>query len=71
VTGLFAEAIAELARDALSHAPGVDEHERRMVLGDELGQACVNFRPYLVRQSHRLELRSWNLQAQIAAALMA
>ncbi len=55
---------------AFGHAPGVDEHQRRVVLRDELGQARVDFRPHLVRH-HRLERRSWNLQAQIALALMA
>ena len=30
--GVFAETIAELARDAFGHAPRVDEHERRAVL---------------------------------------
>ena len=36
--GLFAEAIAEIARDALGHAPRVDEHQRRAMRRDELGQ---------------------------------
>ena len=30
--GCLAETIAELARDALGHAPGVDEHQRRAML---------------------------------------
>ena len=68
--GFFAETIAELARDAFRHAPGVDEDERRAVLGDELGQPRIKFRPYLVGHD-RLERRSWNLQAQIALTLMA
>ena len=67
--GLFAETVGELARDALGHAPGVDEHERGAVLRDELGQAGVDFRPHFLRH-HRLERRSRNLQAQIAPALM-
>ena len=67
--GGFAETVGELARDPFGHAPGVDEHQRRAVLRDELGQASVDFRPHLVRH-HRLERRSWNFQAQIAPALM-
>ena len=67
--GLFAETIAELARDAFGHAPGVDEDERRAVFRDELSQPRIKFRPHLVRH-HRLERRSWNLQAQIALTLM-
>ena len=67
--GLFAETVGELARDAFGHAPGVDEHQRRAVLLDELGQARVNFLPHLVRH-HRLERRSRNFQAQIAPTLM-
>ena len=59
--GLFAKAVGELARDAFGHAPGVDEHQRRAVVLDELGQARVNVLPHLVRH-HRLERRSWNFQ---------
>ena len=67
--GLIAEPVGELARDALGHAPGVDEHQRRAVLFDELGQARVGFGPHLVRH-HRLERRSRDLEAQITLALM-
>ena len=63
--GLFAEPLGELARDALGHAPRVDEHERRAVLRDQLGQARVDFRPDLVRH-HRLERRPRNFDGQIA-----
>ena len=45
--GLFAETVGELARDAFGHAPRVDEHQRRAVVLDELGQARVNFLPHL------------------------
>ena len=68
--GGFAEAVGELARDAFGHPPRVDEHERRAVLGDEFGQARVDFRPHFVRH-HRFERRTGNLEAQIALALMA
>ena len=68
--GLFAEPVGQLARDAFGHAPRVDEHQRRAVLRDELGQAGVDFPPHVLRH-HRLERRSRNLQAQIALALMA
>ena len=67
--GLFAETIAELARDALGHAPCVDEHQRRAMLRDKLDQARVNFPPHLVRH-HRLERRTRNFEAQVAPALM-
>jgi hypothetical protein len=43
--GVFAEAVAEFARDAFSHAPCVDEHERRAVLRDEFGEARVELPP--------------------------
>ena len=68
--GVFAQTIAELARDAFGHASCVDEDERGAVFGDELGQARVEFRPHLVRH-HRLERRPWDLQAQITLTLMA
>ena len=67
--GLFAETVGELARDAFGHAPGVDEHQRRAVVLDELGQARVNVLPHLVRH-HRLERRSRNFQTQIAPTLV-
>ncbi len=68
--GVLAETIAELARDAFGHPPGVDEHERRVVLRNERDQARVDFLPH-VRRHDRLERRRRNLEAQIASTLMA
>ena len=42
---LFAEALAQLARDPLGHAPRVDEDERRPVRLDERGQPRRSTRP--------------------------
>ncbi len=67
--GLIAEPVGELARDALCHAPCVDEHERGAVLRNEFGQARVNFRPGFLRH-HRFKRRTRNLEAQIAPAVM-
>ena len=67
--GLIAEPVGELARDALGHAPCVDEHERRTVLRNEFGEARVNLRPGFLRH-HRFKRRTRNLEAQIALAVM-
>ena len=61
--GVFAETIAELARDALGHAPRVDEDQRRAMRRDEFSQARVDLRPHLVRH-HRFERRTGNFEAQ-------
>ncbi len=66
----LAEAVGELAGDAFGHAPGVDEHQGRAVLLDQVGQAGVDLRPDLARH-HRFERRSRHFDAQIARALMA
>ena len=69
VFGWFGFRIARTARDPFGHASRVDKHERRVVLGNELSEARVDLPPHFLRH-HRLERRSRNLEAQIAAALM-
>ena len=65
----IAEPLRQFARDALGHAAGVDEHQRRAVLLDETREAIVDLRPYLIRH-HRFERRIGQFQAEVARALM-
>jgi hypothetical protein len=45
---VLAHQFGQLTRDPLRHLPCVDEHERRAVLGHELGDAPVDLGPLLV-----------------------
>ncbi len=51
------------ARDALGHAPRVDEDQRRAVRLDQLGEPIVDLLPDLVRH-HRFERRARELRAR-------
>jgi hypothetical protein len=62
---LLAEPLAEVARGALGHAPGVDEDQRRPVQVDELGDAAVDLLPLVVRH-HRRERRRRQLEGEVA-----
>ena len=62
--GLFAEPLAQVPRQPLGHAARVDEHERRAVRLDELGEAVVVLVPHFVRH-HGVERRPRHLERQI------
>ena len=55
--GVFTETIAEMSRDALRHAAGVHEDERRLMGGDERRQPVVILLPDLLRHD-RIEWRA-------------
>jgi hypothetical protein len=42
---LFTYSLGQMTGNALGVTPGVDKHERRPVLADELGEAIVDFGP--------------------------
>ncbi len=65
-----ADAVGELAGDALGHAPRVDEDQGRAVLGDEGGEAIIDLGPDL-RRHHRFERRGRHLEPEIARPAMA
>ena len=67
---ILADAIAQVTREALGHPPRVDEHQRRAMRRDQLGQAVVVLLPHLVRH-HRFERRPRDFQAEIDLAAMA
>ena len=46
---VLAEALGRVVRDALGHAPCVDEDERRRTLADERREPVVDLGPLLVR----------------------
>ena len=66
----FAQALRQLAGDALGHPARVDEHERRAPALDEPRHPIVDFGPDLARH-HRFERRAGQNQIEIASALMA
>ena len=66
----IAEPLGEMTREALRHVPRVDEHERRLVLVDQLREPVVVLLPDLVRH-HRFERRSRQLDREIHRAAMA
>src|SRR3954452_22481782 len=68
--GVFAEAVAEVARDAFGHAARVDENQRRFVLDDELREAVVVVLPHLVRHD-RLDFTARYFEREIDGAAMA
>ena len=65
-----AEPFGQMHRQALAQPPGVHEHERRAVLGNQLGDAGVDLLPHFCRH-HRLERRRWNLEREIEGPDMA
>ena len=65
-----AQALAQLVRGALGHAPRVDEDQRRAVRVDELAQAGVDLLPHLVGH-HRRQGRAGQLQRRVHAAAVA
>src|SRR5262249_35027135 len=68
--GVFAEPLAQAARDALRHPPGVDEDQRRPMLRDEGSEPIEILLPHLVRH-HSFERRPRNLEAELHRAPMA
>ena len=62
-----ADPLAQVARDALDHAPGVGEYQRGVVLADQRGDLVVEGLPDFVGH-HRLERRVRQHQRQIAHA---
>jgi hypothetical protein len=64
---LFAQALAELRRDALGHLARVDEDERRAVSLDQLAHARVDLLPLLVG-ADRAERRGGHLDGQVQLA---
>jgi hypothetical protein len=62
---LVAQALAEVARRALGHAPRVDEHQRGAVLAHQLRDALVDLLPLVVRH-HRRQRRRRQFQRQVA-----
>ena len=67
---LRAEALAQVARHALGHAPRVDEDERGPVQHHQFGHAVVDALPHLVRH-HRLQRHRRQFQRQVARAHVA
>ena len=65
----LAETLRELVGDPFGHPAGVDEHQRRPVIFDQLGEAGVDLGPNLVRH-HRFERGTRHLHGQVAPALM-
>ena len=63
----FAQALGEMARHALDHAARVREHERGVVLFDELRELVVNRGPYFAGH-HRLERRRGHHEVDVALA---
>ena len=60
---VFAQPLGQMVRDALGQPPRVDEHQRRPVLGDQLGDAVVDLLPHLVRRDRpKLVLRNFDRQ---------
>ena len=60
---VFAKPLGQMVGDALGQPPGVDEHQRRPVLGDQGGDAIVDLLPHLVRRDGpKLVLRHFDRQ---------
>ena len=68
--GLLAQQVGECARHPFGQPAGVDEDQRRAVLGNQFSQAFVDLAPGVERH-HRLERRAGNFDGEIALALMA
>ena len=58
------EPLCQVKRDAFGKSPGVHEHQRRPMLGDECRDAVVDLSPQLFRRN-RPELASWRLDREI------
>ena len=63
----FAQPLGQVARDALHHAARIGEHQRGVVLVDELRQLVVHRRPDLAGH-HRFQRRRRHHQADVALA---
>ena len=68
--GLFAQALGKITRDALRHAPRVDENQCGLVQQNQLGQAAIHFLPNIIRHDGN-EQRLRQLKGKIALAHMA
>ncbi len=68
--GFLAQALAEIARGAFSHAPGVDENEGGAMRRDQLGEAVVDRLPDFAGH-HRLQRMRWQFDAEVALAHVA
>src|SRR5262249_58653886 len=67
---LLAEPLLERRRGALDESPRVDEHDRRAMLRDQLGDPIVDARELLVRRD-RAELVVGDLDREVELAAMA
>ena len=67
---VVAEPLAELVREPLGQAPGVDEHERGAVLADQRGDAVEDV-AHLLGRRDRLELAVGQLEREVEVALVA
>ena len=61
---ILTEPLGEMMRDPLAQAPGIDEHERRALGADQLGQPVVDLRPHLIC-GHRAELAARYLDRKL------
>ena len=68
--GVVAEPFREQVRDALRHAPRVDEHERRAMRADVCRDGVEHLTQLLARR-HRLELTGRQFDADVEGATMA
>ena len=67
---VVAEPLAELVGEPLGEPPGVHEHERRVVLADELGD-LVEHVVHLLGRRDRFELAVGQLELEVEVALVA
>jgi len=61
--------VGQLARDALGHAPCVDEYQRGAVGFDQLGEPVIDLIPDL-RRHHGFERGRRHFELQIARTIM-
>jgi hypothetical protein len=66
----LAEALLERVGHPLDQPAGVDEHQRRLVLADQLGDAIVD-PAHLLERRHRAELVVGDLDRQVDVAAVA
>ena len=67
---VVAQLLAELVGEPLGQPAGVDEHEGRVVLADQVGDA-VDDVAHLLGRGHGLELALGQLERQVEVALVA
>ena len=67
---VVAQLLAELVGEPLGQPAGVDEHEGRVVLADQVGDA-VDDVAHLLGRRHGLELALGQLERQVEGALVA